>query len=69
MADDRKKSELACTKVTEQMMLDMNRLAAIEERSMSDWLFRVIRQRIYGDVARLSTDMRSTSSDKVDQEV
>lgn len=67
MADDGKRNEMACTKVTERMALDMNRLAAIEERSLSDWLYRVIRQRIYGDVARLSTDSRSTTSDKVDQ--
>jgi hypothetical protein len=68
MADDRKRSEMASTKITEQMMLDMSRLAAIEERSLSDWLYRVIRQRIYGDVAKLSIDGRSTTSDKVDQE-
>jgi len=68
MADDRKRSEMASTKITEQMMLDMSRLAAIEERSLSDWLYRVIRQRIYGDVAKLSMDSRSTTSDKVDQE-
>lgn len=68
MADDGKRSDLACTKVTERMFIDMGRLAAIEERSLSDWLYRVIRQRIYGDVARLSNDGRSTTSDKVDQE-
>ncbi len=67
MTDDVKRSELACVKVTERMLLDMNRLAALEERSLSDWLYRALRQRIYGDVARLSQESRSTSVDKVDQ--
>lgn len=67
MADDGKRTELACTKVTERMMLDLNRLAALDERSMSDFMYRLIRQRLYGDVARLSTDSRSTKSDDVDR--
>ena len=67
MADDGKRTELACTKVTERMMLDLNRLAALDERSMSDFMYRLIRQRLYGDVARLSTNGRSTSSDDVDR--
>lgn len=67
MADDGKRTELACTKVTERMMLDLNRLAALDERSMSDFMFRLIRQRLYGDVARLSTNSPSTKSDEVDR--
>ncbi len=66
MADDGKRSDMACTKVTERMLLDMNRLAALEERSLSDWLYRVVRQRMYGDVARLSNSLPSTTDDKVD---
>ena len=66
MADDGKRSEMACTKVTERMILDMNRLAALEERSLSDWLYRALRQRIYGDVARLSNDRVGRVVDKVD---
>ena len=66
MADDGKKSELVSAKVTERMLLDLSRLAALDERSLSDFMYRLIRQRLYGDVARLSTDARSTSADKVD---
>ena len=68
MADDGKRSELVCFKVTERMALDINRLAAIDDRSLSDFMFLLTRQRLYGDVARLCQDGRSTRSDKVDQE-
>lgn len=67
MADDGKRSELVCFKVTERMALDLNRLAAIDDRSLSDFMFLLTRQRLYGDVARLAGDSRSTRSDKVDQ--
>ena len=67
MADDNKRSEMACTKVTERMLLDMNRLAALEERSLSDWLYRALRQRIYGDVARLANTSVGRVVDKVDE--
>lgn len=68
MADDGKRSELLCFKVTERMALDINRLAAIDDRSLSDFLFLLTRQRLYGDVARLCATSRSTTSDKVDHE-
>lgn len=66
MADDGKRSELVCFKVTERMALDLNRLAAVDERSLSDFMFLMTRQRLYGDVARLSNGGRSTRSDEVD---
>lgn len=69
MADDGKRSELVCFKVTERMALDINRLAAIDDRSLSDFMFLLTRQRLYGDVARLSNDSRSTRLDKVDHDV
>ena len=68
MADDGKRTELVCFKVTERMALDLNRLAALDDRSLSDFMYLLSRQRLYGDVARLSTDSRSTKSDKVDHE-
>ena len=68
MADDGKRDEQVSAKVTERMLLDLTRLAALDDRSLSDFMFRLIRQRLYGDVARLSTDGRSTLSDKVDLE-
>jgi len=48
MADDRKRDEVLCTKVTEQMLLDLNRHAAREERTLSDFMFRMIRRQLYG---------------------
>ena len=68
MADDNKRSELACTKVTERMYVDLNRSAAIDERSLSDYLFRLIRKDLYGNAARFAEGSRSTSSNKVDHD-
>ncbi len=48
VADDGKKTEMVCTKVTERMQIDLNRAAAIDDRSLSDYLFRLIRQDLYG---------------------
>ncbi len=39
---------MVCTKVTERMQIDLNRAAAIDDRSLSDYLFRLIRQDLYG---------------------
>jgi len=44
MADDGKRSELACTKLTERMYIDANRIAALDDRSLSDWLFMLVRR-------------------------
>jgi hypothetical protein len=63
MADDGKRDEVVCTKVTERMALDLTRIAALDERSVSDFLYRMIRLRLYGEAARLST---TTASHKVD---
>ncbi len=65
MADDGKRSEVVCFKVTERMALDLNRLAAIDERSLSDFMYLLTRQRLYGDIARLSNGGRSTRSDDI----
>ena len=45
---------MICFKATERMALDLNRVAAISERSMSDFLYSMVRQRMYGDIERLS---------------
>ena len=70
MADDGKRTEMACTKVTERMFIDLNRAAAMDERSLSDYLFRLIRQDLYGRSVkwgRGADDIQSQiTSDKVD---
>lgn len=52
--DDGKRTEMICFKATERMALDLNRVAAVSERSMSDFLYSMVRQRLYGDIERLS---------------
>jgi hypothetical protein len=68
MADDGKRTEVVCFKVTERMALDLNRLAALEDRSISDFLYGSLRRRLYGDIVRLdSLRSQSTKSDDVDR--
>lgn len=68
MADDNKRSELVCFKVTERMFIDLNRLAALEDRSVSDFMFGMLRRHTYGAMVRLDALRdRSTLSDEVDQ--
>lgn len=69
MADDNKRSELVCFKATERMALDLNRLAALDDRSISDFMFGMLRRRLYGDIVRLdSMQSQSTKSDEVDHD-
>lgn len=53
MADDNKRTESVCTRLTERMSLDLNRLAAIEDRSLSDFLYVIVRRHLYGESVRL----------------
>ncbi len=53
MADDGKRTELICVKVTERMALDLLRLAALRERSVSDFIYGRMRQGLYGDIVKL----------------
>lgn len=68
MADDGKRTETICVKVTERVALDLLRLAASDDRSVSEFMYGVIRQRLYGDVARLERTHQITTSDKVYRE-
>ena len=66
MADDGKRSEPVSFKATERMLLDLNREACKQERSLSDYLYRVIRHHLYGAIVTLDTpSVQSISSDKV----
>lgn len=64
-SDDGKRTETISFKVTERMALDLMRLAAADERSLSDFLYCATRRDLYGDVARLEPAQQFTSSDKV----
>jgi hypothetical protein len=68
MADDVKRSEQVCFKVTERMFIDLHRLAALEDRTPSDFMCGLLRRYLYGHMVRLdATRERSTSADEVNQ--
>ena len=68
MADDHKRSELVCFKVTERMFIDLGRLTALDDRSVSDFMFGMLRRHLYGSMVRLdSLRPQSTTSDEVDR--
>ena len=66
MADDRKRDEPVTFKVTERMFVDLNRVAALEDRTMSDLLFLMLRRHLYGAIVRAdAASEQITTSDKV----
>jgi hypothetical protein len=48
MADDRKRTENLCTKVTDRMLIDINRVLARQDIKLSSWLYGLIRRELYG---------------------
>lgn len=48
MSGDDKRTEVICTKLTERMALDLLRAAAAEDRSISEFLYLLIRHELYG---------------------
>lgn len=52
MADDGKRSEQVCVKVTERMYIDLGREAAMEERTVADLIFTLLRRELYGRTVR-----------------
>lgn len=65
--DDGKRTEVISFKVTERMSHDLMRLAASDDRSLSDYLFGLVRRRLYGDVVRLQVGGQVTTSDEVNR--
>jgi len=43
-----KRTEVICTKVTERMALDLLRAATAEDRSISEFVYLLIRRDLYG---------------------
>lgn len=62
MVDDGKRSEVVSFKVTERMELDLLRLAARDDRSMSDFLYQLVRRELYGAIGRLEVVDGQTST-------
>lgn len=58
---DEKRTEVICTKVGERMALDILRMAAIDDRSVSEYVYLVLRQRLYGDIVRQETAARQST--------
>jgi hypothetical protein len=68
VADDHKRSELVCFKVTERMFLDLHRMVAIAERTPSDFMYGLLRKHLYGCmVPQESQFSQSTKVDEVDR--
>ena len=47
-----KRSETLCTKVQERMALDILRLAAMEDVTVSEFVYRALREKLYGAIVR-----------------
>lgn len=52
MREDGKRTEVVSTKLTERMALDLHREAMHEDRSVSEFLFMLIRRELYGRTLR-----------------
>ena len=67
MADDGKRTEVLCTKATERVALDLLRVASLDDRSPSEYIYLLIRQHLYGEIVRLQARTgQSKEVNKVD---
>lgn len=61
MSDDGKRTEVICTKLTERMALALLRQCAKQDRSISEFLYLLIRRELYGlEGAHAGADEQST---------
>lgn len=60
MADEGKRTEVLCTKVTERMALDLLHAATSEDRGISEFLFLLIRKELYGRTVRQEATTSNT---------
>ena len=44
MSDEGKRSEQVCVKMTERMYIDLGRVAALDERSMAEFIYVLLRR-------------------------
>ncbi len=56
MMDDRKNTERIETKGTERMLLDLSKLAALEDRSLSEYLRIILRRHLYGNAKAFDSE-------------
>lgn len=63
MADDNKKTNNVCAKVTDRMLVDLGRVCAVEDCSQSDFMYRLLRRELYGrSMQTLEIQERLTSA-------
>ena len=67
MADDGKRSEVVCAKVTERVALDLLRASALDDRSPSEYVYLLIRRHLYGIVRADEPTAQPQPVNKVDQ--
>ena len=60
MADE-KRTEVICTKLSERMALDLLRAAAAEDRSVSEFLYLLIRRDLYGRTVKHEVDISQST--------
>jgi hypothetical protein len=48
MADDGKRHNNVCTKLTDRMLIDLGRACAIDDVTQSDFIYRLLRRELYG---------------------
>lgn len=48
MADDLKKQHNTCTKITDQMKVDLHRICAVESTTPAEYIFKLMRGDMYG---------------------
>ena len=60
MTDDGKRTEVICTKLSERMALDLLREASADDRSISEFLYLLIRRELYGRTGQPRNSAEST---------
>lgn len=66
MADDGKRTENICAKVTERMALDLLHEASEQGMSVSNYLYRLLRLNLYGVTVNANRhEPKATKSDEV----
>lgn len=62
MVDDRKHTEAVKTWFTERELVDLSRLAAREDRKISELVRVIVRRHLYGNIGCGSDDFHGASS-------
>jgi hypothetical protein len=60
--DEGKRTEVVSFKVTERVERDLMKLAARDDRTLSDFIYRLVRRQLYGDIGRLDGDDGQTET-------